>query len=493
MLFSLTDIPQADRLEKVISTVKAIYEGANTDTKIAIEIGFTDRQGRYYRHASEILGFINNSRNNATITDFGTELVETENEKKFSILRKAIYQNSFFKQVLEFFTSSKSLVTEEELQNYIYSITKTEAHSTVPRRIKTIISWLLTLDIITEEDDKYAINQKTYSPAITNIDIDARSLLSEYYLGATNKTLQEIKVENISPNPHNPRLIFDPHELDELKNSISKVGILVPLTIYRNTKSYPQTEYVLLDGERRWRCAKELGLDLIPANVIDEPKDITQNILFMFNIHHFRKEWALFPTALKLEIIIKQIGSENENILSEFTGVSKIAIRRCKALLWYPEKYRKQLLEKTEKISTDFFIELFPIAHRLSQEEKFNFPAGVEKFIDGCIDKFVQQKHIHDVKEFREIRRSMGYFEKEGNFAGFVTKAEEFISNDVGLEIFTSIDLEDDRNRKNTLRYINYLIYNLDEMNPDLMSDFYFEEQLRNLNSKINQILDSID
>jgi len=113
-----------------------------------------------------------------------------------------------------------------------------------------------------------------------------------------NKTLREIKVSEIAPNPYNPRLVFGPSELNELKNSISKVGILVPLTVYQNTKDLPKENYIILDGERRWRCATEIGLETIPANVIDEPKDITQNILFMFNIHHFRKEWALFPTAL---------------------------------------------------------------------------------------------------------------------------------------------------------------------------------------------------
>ena len=47
-----------------------------------------------------------------------------------------------------------------------------------------------------------------------------------------SKTLKEINVDEISPNPHNPRLVFDQKELDELKSSIGKVGILVPLTVY---------------------------------------------------------------------------------------------------------------------------------------------------------------------------------------------------------------------------------------------------------------------
>lgn len=308
-----------------------------------------------------------------------------------------------------------------------------------------------------------------------------------------NKTLREIKVSEIAPNPYNPRLIFEPNELNDLKSSISKVGILVPLTVYQNSKDFPKEKYIILDGERRWRCATEIGLETIPANVIDEPKDITQNILFMFNIHHFRKEWALFPTALKLEIIIDKLGTDSETVLNEFTGVSRSTIRRCKALLWYPPKYRDILMEKGGRISTDFFIELHPIANRLSYEPDFKYPEGISFFVDKCIDKFKEQKHLSDVKELREIRKALGFYDKSNNFQEFVNKISEFINNDIGLEIFVSEDLEEERNRKNILKYISYLNTNLDQINPDLISDIYFEDQLKQLQKRLDAIIESID
>ena len=266
------------------------------------------------------------------------------------------------------------------------------------------------------------------------------------------------------------------------------------MTVYKNEKSFPKSHYVILDGERRWRCAKELGLTTIPANVIDEPKDITQNILFMFNIHHFRKEWALFPTALKLEVIIEKLGTDQESILSEFTGVSRSTIRRCKSLLWFPKKYRDTLMEKSGRVSTDFFIELFPIAQRVSYEEQYSYPTGVEKFVDSCIEKFSEQKHISDVKEFREIRKAMGFYDKSNDFPTFIKLIDRFVDDkEVGLEIFASNDVEEERTRKNILKYLSYLNSNLQAINPDLISDFYIEEQLRTLKNKIDIILESIE
>lgn len=308
-----------------------------------------------------------------------------------------------------------------------------------------------------------------------------------------NKTLQTVEVTEIAPNPHNPRLIFEDEALSDLKKSIEKVGILVPLTVYQNTKRHPSEKYILLDGERRWRCAKELMMDNISVNVIDEPEDVTQNILYMFNIHHFRKEWALFPTALKLDVIIEKLGTDSEKILSDFTGVTRSTIRRCKTLLWFPPKYRDYLMEKGSKISTDFFIEFYPIAHRLSHEEEFYYPEGTEKLVDKMIEIF-QYGYITDVKDFREIRKSMAYYEKIDDFGSFTKILRSFINgNNCELDVFMSPDIENDKVRQNILKYTGYLIANFKELNPNLVSDYYFVEQMNSLQTQLEIILEKID
>lgn len=305
-----------------------------------------------------------------------------------------------------------------------------------------------------------------------------------------NKTLFGVPPEDISPNPNNPRLFFDNESMEELRKSIEKVGILVPLTIFENRKEIPKTKYILLDGERRWRIAKELSLETVPANIIDEPKDVTQNILFMFNIHHYRKEWELFPTALKLEAVIEALGTDSETVLSQFTGVTRSMLRRCKILLWFPHKYRDTLLDRTHKVSTDFFIEVYPIAKRLSLEPEYDFPNGLVRLIDRLIEIFMGGRTIIDVKEFREVRRSMGYYDSTGRFAVFKDMLSNFLSNpEVKLDIFASPELEADQARRNILRYTSYLNANLKEVNPDAISDLVVLEQLEDLRNSIDDIL----
>jgi ParB/RepB/Spo0J family partition protein len=309
--------------------------------------------------------------------------------------------------------------------------------------------------------------------------------------GAEYRTLFNIPVSNISSNPHNPRIVFDPIELDELKGSIQKVGILVPVTVYKNTQSFPKTGYVLLDGERRWRCAKELGLETIPANVIDEPKDITQNILFMFNIHHYRREWELFPTALKLEQLIEAVGSDQESVLSNFTGVSRSTIRRCKALLWFPTKYRSVLMERNGKVSTDFFIEVYPIVRRLSQEDEYSYPTGVERLVDLLMQKFMEGKFVTDVKEFREIRRALAFWDKKNDLQEFKDRLESFLKDPQGdLAPFA---VEDEKNIGALLKHIGYVLNILDTSSADAFSDVYVAEQLKLLSKKIKELLEEIE
>lgn len=90
MAFKTTDLPQADKLERVILAVEAVSQGNISYSGIANYIGFTDRQGRYYRHAAELLGFITNFNNNAEITEFGKDLINSNESEK------NIYYNKLF-------------------------------------------------------------------------------------------------------------------------------------------------------------------------------------------------------------------------------------------------------------------------------------------------------------------------------------------------------------------------------------------------------------
>lgn len=210
--------------------------------------------------------------------------------------------------------------------------------------------------------------------------------------------LLHISVDDISTNPENPRLIFDQEKLDMLAESIAEVGILVPLIVFREDDG----TYVLLDGERRWQCARRLNMKDVPANIIAKPSKI-ENILRMFNIHNVREEWELMPTALKLGQLMEELNVTNERRLSELTSLAVGTIRRCKVLLSLSNKYQKALLNGEFK--PDFFIEMESVLRKLEN----NLPAFYARYgRDGLVDLFVdmqKKEMITAVTDFRLFRK----------------------------------------------------------------------------------------
>jgi len=214
-----------------------------------------------------------------------------------------------------------------------------------------------------------------------------------------------IPVDTIGPNPHNPRRLFDEEPMQILRESVEKLGILVPVTLYEAPIHHkPATEkYILLDGERRWRCAKDLSIVEIPAIIVERP-DETQNILTMFHIHNVREGWQLMPTALKLDTLMNALKEKNERKLSELTKLSVAQIRRCKILLTYPKKYQNMMLAPpTERMKADFFIELDRI-RRPALDDRFEpwVERGDSLVIDTMLSKYEVQT-IKAVTDFRQL------------------------------------------------------------------------------------------
>ena len=73
--------------------------------------------------------------------------------------------------------------------------------------------------------------------------------------------VQHLPVDAIVPNRYQPRQIFSPHELAELAASLKHNGLLQPILVRRKGDGI----YELISGERRWRAAKEAGLETIQA------------------------------------------------------------------------------------------------------------------------------------------------------------------------------------------------------------------------------------
>lgn len=222
-------------------------------------------------------------------------------------------------------------------------------------------------------------------------------------------------------NPHNPRMLFDREDLHVLRESISRVGILVPLTVYRESNS---GHYVILDGQRRWICAQEVGLSKIPVNQVAEPT-LVQNIVTMFQIHKLRKDWELMPTALKLELLMRELGEKKDKRLAELTGLDEAVVVRCKKLLSYNKRYQDTMLDADpgKRIKADFFIELYAVRND-REVKKFSW-FNKDKFTDDMLQK-VSERGIKSVTDFRIVKQHINNAVKANKVATISKKLQEF-------------------------------------------------------------------
>ncbi|MGH3749324.1 MAG: ParB/RepB/Spo0J family partition protein, partial [Micromonosporaceae bacterium] len=92
---------------------------------------------------------------------------------------------------------------------------------------------------------------------------------------------REVPVGQIAPNPRQPRQVFEEEAFEELKASISQVGLLQPIVV----REIAQEQYELVMGERRWRAATALGLEKIPAIIRDTRNDQMLRDALLENIH----------------------------------------------------------------------------------------------------------------------------------------------------------------------------------------------------------------
>lgn len=284
--------------------------------------------------------------------------------------------------------------------------------------------------------------------------------------------VKTVKAKDLQPNPHNPRMLFDRQPLETLKESIKKVGILVPLTVY---KAAGRDKYTILDGQRRWMCAMEIGMTDVPINEVGEPST-AQNIVTMFQIHKLRKDWELMPTALKLQVLIDELDEKRDKQLAELTGLDVAVVVRCKKLLWYSKKYQEKMLftEPDDRVKADFFIELYPIVtdKLVKRADGFN----KNHIIDRMLDKYESGgSGIKAITDFRAIKQHLTAAAKANQIRRAQERFQEFLEDDNLLIDHLEINAAAVQKKAKFLtRTVNKLAIELEEVDAE---DYYGEEQ----------------
>ena len=130
--------------------------------------------------------------------------------------------------------------------------------------------------------------------------------------------LREIPVEQIYPNPRQPRTDFDQASLETLASSIRQAGLMQPIMVRPSARGFE-----LVAGERRWRAAKLLGLRLIPAIVRSLSDEASAELAIIENIH--REDLNPMDRALALRRLAEDFGLTHQH-LADRVGLDRASV-----------------------------------------------------------------------------------------------------------------------------------------------------------------------
>ncbi|MEG1702151.1 MAG: ParB/RepB/Spo0J family partition protein, partial [Erysipelotrichaceae bacterium] len=201
----------------------------------------------------------------------------------------------------------------------------------------------------------------------------------------------ELSVDEIKPNPYQPRKDFDDDRINELSDSIKLHGVFTPILVKRSVIGYE-----LITGERRLRASKLAGKETIPAIIMDFDDQQMMEIALLENIQ--REDLNAIEEANAYEKLIKKLDYTQEELATRI-GKSREHVANMLRLLKLPESIQKYVIHKD--LSMGHVRALLSLS---SDEEMIEIAkkAIKEKLSVRNVEQLVKQTHQPFHKEIKK-------------------------------------------------------------------------------------------
>ena len=225
--------------------------------------------------------------------------------------------------------------------------------------------------------------------------LDFDTFESNIMENATTNEIQDIPINEIRPNPYQPRKSFNEEALRELSESIKNHGVFQPIIVKKGIRGYD-----LIAGERRLRASKMAGLDKIPAIVKDFSDDEMREIALLENIQ--RENLTAIELAWAYKGIIDNLDIRQEDLALRI-GKSRSHITNTLGLLNLPEEVQKMILNGELSMGH---------ARVLSKMEDESKITGLAKKI---INEGLSVHEIEEISKDEEIKKRVPIIRRERN------------------------------------------------------------------------------
>jgi ParB family transcriptional regulator, chromosome partitioning protein len=145
----------------------------------------------------------------------------------------------------------------------------------------------------------------------------------------------DIPLDQIDPNPRQPRRHFDEEKLEELANSIRQEGVLMPVLLVKRGERYE-----LVAGERRFRASRMAGEDTVPALLTETDSRESLKLALVENIQ--RDDLDPIEEARAFQVMIYEFGWTHEE-LGNYLGRNRSTVSNTLRLLQLPDEVQERV------------------------------------------------------------------------------------------------------------------------------------------------------
>ena len=167
--------------------------------------------------------------------------------------------------------------------------------------------------------------------------LDFDSFESSILETSKESDIKEIPIDDIRPNPYQPRKTFNKEALEELAESIKNYGVFQPIIVKPSIKGYD-----LVAGERRLRASKMAGLSTVPAIIKEFSDEMMREIALLENLQ--RENLSAIELAWAYKGIIDSMHIRQEDLASKL-GKSRSHVTNMIGLLRLPDNVQNMILD----------------------------------------------------------------------------------------------------------------------------------------------------
>ena len=231
-----------------------------------------------------------------------------------------------------------------------------------------------------------------------------------------NNEVVELSLDELRPNPYQPRKIFDDEALNELASSIKEHGVFQPIIVKKTIKGYD-----IVAGERRFRASKKAGLSTIPAIIQDFSDEEMMNIALLENLQ--REDLTAIEEANAYKTMLDSSNITQEELANR-VGKSRSHVTNILGLLKLPKTVQDLVLYN--KLSMGH-------ARVLSKLEDKN---QIEELADRVVSDGLSVRELENLSSNEEIKKATPIVrtKKENEFKDVEKMLKEKLGTNVKIK-----------------------------------------------------------